>query len=1732
MSEPSCAIRLFALGLVRFNRFLTVLFIAMLLLAAAGRAFCQVDPTLEQGIALNRAYQGGDIDQVNTMNGSLLLHIPLASFPQLGRLKLGFSLNYSGAGAYYNYRKCNSKGVCSTYFGRNASIGWGWGPQPLEDSSVLVSFSDALSQGVAVNHLIETISSSKFLTTNIVSITDAMGTTHPLGYDNSNWAHLRSTDGSGYLYIPSNPQLYEANTATNPLANLGVVYDTNGAMRTFGLNGSVNGSNTYGLVSAVDPIGNKISYSGGNGTYTDTVGRSVPDAMLYNMSASTTGCPSVNAQYQPLVGSWSWVVPGYNGGTETFLFCFASVNVSTEVGGTAEIVTHTSLQSVVLPNKTFWAFTYDSANPSGTGPLAYGDLLQVIRPEGGSITYTYSSTGSFCFNTSSVARTVQTRTINPLVGQSSTWQYSYGHPTGSTNAYSNTITDPTGAYVVYSYQSISTSGCTNVEQNHKVYSSSSALLRTVTTSYQSVADPQAELNSGYWLQAAAILPNSNTTTLDSGQSTTTSMSYDGGFVDAQPVCTNTAGGITCQSGYTISPQNVTLGRKIDENISDYSGTLLRDVKTSYQWQSNSSYSTANILDAPCLITTYGPGSLPSQTSCTPPPVQSNQAAQTIYGYDENNGSPQGVFGNNTSVTRWLNTGASTKTQTIYNSQSMPKTTIDANLNNTQITYDSTGLFPKQIQYPSTNGVSHIEQPAYDANTGLLTSYTDQNGNKTSYSYDSAYRITSVNYPDGGSTTYCYTDIGGITCSASSPPYQRVTTRSASPDPNVQTTAVYDGLGRVFQTQLNSDPSGTTYTATTYDLLGRVSQVYNPTRCNPPTTKCSESTWGFTTYLYDALGRTCLVVPQDGTPPSGTTCQTSQPADSVFTTYSGNCTTVTDEVGNARQSCNDALGRLTSVAEDPGSAPHFNYLTSYSYDALDNLTSVVQNGSRQRSFTYDSVSRLVCASNPENSSAACPTTAASTYTTGTTGYTYDANGNLLSKTALAPNQTGSATVTTSYTYDALNRLTGKSYSDGTTPTALFGYDTSTVTIGTVGGSEIHATATNNIGRLSWMATEPYATVGTQTSFSYDPIGRINQLWSCTNVSCSNSILYLTYTYDQSGNETGRGEQGPPNYTSTYNGAGRILSFTNSSSNTRNPGNLLSAATYDASGHTNFDTLANGLSETWKYDRRGRLVAQAAGTGCTAGTGTCSTSTYNLSLSYFANSNVQTANDSVNGTATYGYDSLSRVNSMSASGNQCTGLTWSYDAWGNRTDQTNTGGNCTSFHIAAATAKNQLPAPPYSYDAAGNLLGDGTYNYTYDAENRLKSASSTGTAATYFYDAQGHRAEKDINGSPTLDYFYDRNGQPFIWFGPSFYQELHVAGRHLATYRNVPGQNATDEYFHHSDWLGTERARTDYQGNRCETVTNQPYGDNQIVTSTCAEGDISLLHFTGKERDGESGLDNFGARSFGSSIGRFMSADPENGSGYDNPGDPQGWNAYSYVRNNPLTLTDPDGRDYYVCINNGNGGQNCTTYHNDADFVRAATASGVALSGDPEGSGNIYATVNGEQVQVGTFQHFGSTSNEGTQDVTGDYFFNFPAASSLVRGIFNLGRAAGALELTTIGSGSRLAGAAAVREGLRASGGVIRRVIQTSAGPVDVYAKVVAEGETAVIKELAVYPATGGDEILDVGYTQMRQGFKGVLSDLKEAGYSDWRMEPQYRSGGPGASGGANPFGYTGTLQGKL
>src|SRR5258708_8313477 len=117
------------------------------------------------------------------------------------------------------------------------------------------------------------------------------------------------------------------------------------------------------------------------------------------------------------------------------------------------------------------------------------------------------------------------------------------------------------------------------------------------------------------------------------------------------------------------------------------------------------------------------------------------------------------------------------------------------------------------------------------------------------------------------------------------------------------------------------------------------------------------------------------------------------------------------------------------------------------------------------------------------------------------------------------------------------------------------------------------------------------------------------------------------------------------------------------------------------------------------------------------------------------------------------------------------------------------------------------------------------------------------------------------------------------------------------------------YYFSDHLKTASVVTDGTGTILDESDYFPWGGElQFVNSL-----DNHYKFTGKERDSETGLDYFGARYYGSLLGRFTSSDPHNEGAQ--PTEPQSWNSYSYVANNPLRHIDPDGRDYHVCAFGG-------------------------------------------------------------------------------------------------------------------------------------------------------------------------------------------------------------------------
>jgi RHS repeat-associated protein len=118
--------------------------------------------------------------------------------------------------------------------------------------------------------------------------------------------------------------------------------------------------------------------------------------------------------------------------------------------------------------------------------------------------------------------------------------------------------------------------------------------------------------------------------------------------------------------------------------------------------------------------------------------------------------------------------------------------------------------------------------------------------------------------------------------------------------------------------------------------------------------------------------------------------------------------------------------------------------------------------------------------------------------------------------------------------------------------------------------------------------------------------------------------------------------------------------------------------------------------------------------------------------------------------------------------------------------------------------------------------------------------------------------------------------------------------------VSAQTPTAVEYYHLDAVGSVRAVTDQSGAVVRTHNYFPFGEGDNPTAG-----NDAVRFTGQERDAETGLDYFGARYYASRTGRFTTVDPVY-TWQENLVDPQRWNRYAYVRNNPLRFTDPDGR----------------------------------------------------------------------------------------------------------------------------------------------------------------------------------------------------------------------------------
>ena len=779
------------------------------------------------------------------------------------------------------------------------------------------------------------------------------------------------------------------------------------------------------------------------------------------------------------------------------------------------------VSSVNFPDGSSYNFTYQSPvayisteNSDGI-QTQYLALLQSVQlPTGGTITYTNSYPNA---GTPVAPCNVEVK----LTRATSYGSTTYHKVSTQANCFSTTtVLKADGSSEQVSFI---TGAPGYLETTHQWYNSSNGLMKSTSRCYNS----QCPTTS----YAGVVSSISTTTTLASGLSSQTTQLF-----------------------------NNLLPTELDEY--DYGASALtRKTVTSYAALGS------NISDRPQSVTVYD-GS-------------SNVIGQTTYGYDEyslkglslssTSGLPQhyavsGARGNLTSVHQWVNTTNSTlDTHYRYDDAGQVIAKEDPHLNWTLYTYDSaTDSCLQKTTLPSLPaGVTLSSSATCDSNTGLLSTATDANGIKTQYSYDSMLRPAGITVTSGGATVFqnsITTSTPTITNNILTAPMVITTITAATPSPSEVSTVTLDGYGRTSQA---SAPSGA-IVATTYDSMGRVYTVSNPYFS-------SNTSPGLTTYLYDALSR-----PVSETFPDQSvrtwcydgvaTANHSTCPGNAAKSATGSVVNFWNERGNQWQRVTDGLGRLTGVMEPSATTGVAALETDYSYDVLNNLKGTNQAGvsgetARQRSFSYDSLSRVVTAANSE---------------TGSVGYAYlNSSGALCAGDPTLPcSKTDARGISTSYAYDALNRVLSKTYSDGT-PFSCYLYDSASA---------------NGAGRLAqeWTQAVSCPAQGTGAStgvfsvrsiLGYDGMGRETGEQQCTPGKCATaSGPKLWYGYDLAGNPTcltdsvGAGQANPS------------LASNNSSCLTTNvgtPSGLLQTTGFDSGGHTNSVTSNWGAFPTSLY-----------------------------------------------------------------------------------------------------------------------------------------------------------------------------------------------------------------------------------------------------------------------------------------------------------------------------------------------------------------------------------------------------------------------------------------------------------------------------------------------------------------------------------------------------------------------
>jgi RHS repeat-associated protein len=1100
-------------------------------------------------------------------------------------------------------------------------------------------------------------------------------------------------------------------------------------------------------------------------------------------------------------------------------------------------------------------FTCGTQPESYTRPvsLGLGELSHMVTPTGASVDYTYSLSLTHDFvgagpsyGPDYMARTAITKKELHHDTLTDTWEYNIPN---EPNSMLSSVISPDGSTVSQSYfasdpnfpQSI---GNSSGGLNGLVFLSNNGVVKTlrhwvagtqIATGANAVAGVNPLVDAEYTVLVGTTWMSARTYTHDANGNVTQVKEYD--WFDSSQLELDSLGMPT---------------EELPENL------LLRVTNTSYH-NSPPDTSSSNY---------YKLRTLASSTPSILNAVQQTfveTGVTTQFSYDGQSYGTAPTFGNLTSQSVWDDVDSKwiTSSQTYDPTYGNLETKTDPMGRVTQFFYDdATHAMPNRVVVDPQNSTgTQTLTTAFDHYTGLVTSQTDPNGRVSSVEYTNHILQTIDPFGRPGLTIGRLVNVDGVD--------QRRRTRTTYEDHLFQVTVAADlnaendqllksritsdMLGRpVLNEQAEDGTNYTIYSRKAYAQMGKITFASNPMRYGP-----AVATDGWTRVTNDSVGRVVEVATFSGAAQPEATGY-SNGTGIVTTVYDAIFTTVTDQAGKVRRSKTDALGRLVRVDEPDagnslGSTSSPIQATYYEYSVLGNLLTTTQEA-QTRTFSYDSVSRLRSATNPEVSTpqgVPVPVT-----------YVYDDNGNLTSKT-------DARGVVTTYGYDALNRVTNRSYTDGT-PAVTYSYDSSAI---------------NGKGRLASVSSS----VSTYTYSGYDATGNaLGATQTLTNQAGSQAYTFSN-VYGLSGQLKSMIYPSGRTVSYTYDNAGRSSGFSGNlgESVQQQQRTYTSSQTYSASGGMTNEQFGTdtAIYHQLNYNTRGQLWDTRVGTGFDGNTN------WNrgaLQFFYDQALNYGTSNPDNNGnviaskhyrplgessspwtisTDEYTYDELNRLTSVSetyeASGQGATPQfkqSYLYDRWGNRRICNNssqcpnpnpspspapspTWGGVNNLEFEVEVETNRLLAPGDSaltggsinqrkmrYDNAGNLVNDswtgpgsntpGAITRTYDAENRMTTALDTAGGTTqYYYDGDGRRVRRVITN------------QPEVW------QVYGLGGELLAEYpANAPAASPQKEYGYRNGQLLVEVTSGTSWGSP-PVLNDNPLNPNYIGETT-----VQLRHIT--------------------------------------------------------------------------------------------------------------------------------------------------------------------------------------------------------------------------------------------------------------------------------------------------